>query len=269
MKRVNGIPILGFGTYPLSSDEADRAIATALELGFRHVDTAQMYGNEAEVGRALERSGIARGDLYIVTKVDPGNIGADRFVASVERSIAHLGGPVDLLLIHWPPPDKHFDRAVDLLIEAKDRGFTKSIGVSNFTIAMMQRAQKRAGNALIANQVEFHPLIDQSRVREEGERLGVTLMAYCPLGRGEVMKSKVIQEIGYKLKRPASEVALAWILQQNVVAIPMTTKRENAASNLRALDLVLSQADMDAITQVSKGNRRLISPSGWAPKWDN
>lgn len=269
MKRVNGIPILGFGTYPLSSDEADRAIATALDLGFRHVDTAQIYGNEADVGRALRNSGVARSELYIVTKVDPGNIGADRFLASVERSLAHLGGPVDLLLIHWPPSEKQFDRAVDLLVEARERGFTSAVGVSNFTIAMMQRAQKRANNALIANQVEFHPLIDQSRVREAAEKLGMVLMAYCPLGRGEVMKSKVIQEIGYRLKRPASEVALAWIMRQNVVAIPMTTKRENAASNLRALELVLSQADMDAITQVSKGNRRLISPSGWAPKWDS
>lgn len=269
MRRVNGIPILGFGTYPLSSDEADRAISTALELGFRHVDTAQMYGNEAEVGRALARSGIARKELYIVTKVDPGNVGADRFLSSVERSLAHLNGAVDLLLIHWPPADKQFDKAVDLLVEAKERGFAGAIGVSNFTIAMMKRAQARASSALIANQVEFHPLIDQARVREEAEKLGMALMAYCPLGRGEVMKTKVIQEIGYRLKRPASEVALAWIMQQNVVAIPMTTKRENAQSNLRALDLVLSQSDMDAITQVSKGNRRLISPSGWAPKWDN
>ncbi|MBL8894225.1 MAG: aldo/keto reductase [Rhizobiales bacterium] len=269
MRRVNGIPILGFGTYPLSSDEADRAIATALELGFHHIDTAQMYGNEAEVGRALARSGIARKELYIVTKVDPGNVGADRFLSSVERSLAHLNGAVDLLLIHWPPSDRQFDKAVDLLVEAKERGFTAAIGVSNFTIAMMKRAQARAASALIANQVEFHPLIDQARVREEAEKLGMALMAYCPLGRGEVMKNKVIQEIGYRLKRPASEVALAWIMQQDVVAIPMTTKRENAQSNLRALDLVLSQADMDAITQVSKGNRRLISPAGWAPKWDN
>ncbi len=217
MKRVNGIPILGFGTYPLSSDEADRAIATALELGFRHVDTAQMYGNEAEVGRALQRSGIQRQDLYIVTKVDPGNIGADRFLTSVERSIAHLGGPVDLLLIHWPPADKHFDTAVDLLIEAKERGFAKAIGVSNFTIAMMQRAQARTAHALIANQVEFHPLIDQARVKAEAARLGMALMAYCPLGRGEAMKNKVIQEIGYRLsgqprkwRSPGSCSRMSW-----------------------------------------------------------
>jgi 2,5-diketo-D-gluconate reductase B len=269
MKRVNGIPTLGFGTYPLSSDEADRAISTALELGFRHVDTAQMYGNEADVGRALERSGIARKELYIVTKVAPNNVGANRFLSSVEHSLTHLGGPVDLLLIHWPPSDAHFDNAVDLLVEAKDRGFTQAIGVSNFTIAMMQRAQKRAKSSLIANQVEFHPLIDQAWLKAEAEKLGMALMAYSPLGRGEVMKSKVIQEIGYRLKSPASEVALAWIMQQGVIAIPMTTKRENAQSNLRALDLVLSEADMNAILQVSKGNRRLISPAGWAPEWDN
>jgi 2,5-diketo-D-gluconate reductase B len=269
MKRVNGIPILGFGTYPLSSDEADRAISTALELGFRHVDTAQMYGNEAEVGRALARSGLARSELYIVTKVDPSNVSAQRFLSSVERSIAHLGGPVDLLLIHWPPAEAQFDKAVDLLSEAHARGFSRAIGVSNFTIAMMQRAASRAQSPIIANQVEFHPLIDQAKLKMEADQLGVALMAYCPLGRGHVMKNAVIQEIAKRLGRPASEVGLAWILQQDVVAIPMTTKRENAASNLRALDLVLSAADMNAITQVSKGHRRLISPAGWAPKWDN
>jgi 2,5-diketo-D-gluconate reductase B len=269
MKRVNGIPILGFGTYPLASDEADRAISTALELGFRHVDTAQMYGNEAEVGRALARSGVARSELYIVTKVDPSNIGASHFLPSVERSVAHLGGPVDLLLIHWPPAEAQFDAAINLLSEAHARGFSRAIGVSNFTIAMMQRAKLRAQSPIIANQVEFHALIDQAKLKTEADTLGIALMAYCPLGRGQVMKSPVIQEIAKRLARPASEVALAWILQQDVVAIPMTTKRENAMSNLRALDLQLSPVDMDAITRVSKGNRRLISPSGWAPKWDN
>ena len=269
MKRVNGIPILGFGTYPLSSDEADRAIMMALELGFRHVDTAQMYGNEAEVGRALARAGLARSELTVVTKVDPSNLGTERFLPSVERSIAQLGGPVDLLLIHWPPAEAHFDHAVDLLIEAQARGLTRAIGVSNFTCAMMRRAQARASSSLLANQVEFHPLIDQAKLKAEADRLGMALMAYCPLGRGEVMKNPTIQAIALRLGRPASEVALAWILQQDVIAIPMTTKRENAQSNLRALDLVLSAADMNAITQVSKGNRRLISPAGWAPQWDS
>jgi 2,5-diketo-D-gluconate reductase B len=228
-----------------------------------------MYGNEAEVGRALARSGIARSELYIVTKIDPSNIGAQRFLSSVERSIAHLGGPVDLLLIHWPPAEAQFDAAVDLLSEAHARGLSRAIGVSNFTIAMMQRARLRAQSPIIANQVEFHPLIDQAKLKTEADSLGIALMAYCPLGRGHVMKNAVIQEIANRLGRPASEVGLAWILQQDVVAIPMTTKRENAMSNMRALDLALSAADMQAITQVSKGNRRLISPAGWAPQWDN
>jgi len=269
MKRVNGIPILGFGTYPLSGSAAERAVTTALELGYRHVDTAQMYGNEAEVGRAIARSGLAREELFIVTKVAKTNISADRFLPSVERSVAELGGPVDLLLIHWPPEESQFDAAIDLLGQARERGFTRAIGVSNFTIAMMKRAAQRAASPIIANQVEFHALIDQARLKAEAEKLGIALTAYVPLGRGEVMRNKNIQEIARDLGRPTSEVALAWIMQQNVIAIPMTTKRENAVSNLRALDLVLSDADMQAITKVSKGHRRLVSPAGWAPEWDN
>jgi 2,5-diketo-D-gluconate reductase B len=268
MKRVNGIPILGFGTWPLSSEEARRAILTALEVGFRHIDTAQMYGNEAEVGGALAASGVKREELFIVTKVAPGNIGRDSFMPSVEKSLVHLGGPVDLLLIHWPPAEDIFDAAVDLLSEAKERGHAKAIGVSNFTIAMMMRAAKRARSPLLTNQVEFHPLIDQAKLKEAATKLGIAISAYAPLGRGAVMKDPVIQAIARKHGRPASEVALAWITQQDVIAIPMTTKRDNAISNLRALDLVLSAADMAAISKVSKGHKRIVSPAGWAPDWD-
>jgi 2,5-diketo-D-gluconate reductase B len=160
---INGIPQLGLGTYPLTGQDAVDAVTMALDLGLRHIDTAQMYGNERDVGRAIVAHSTPRSDVFLVTKVDPGNIGADRFASSVRKSIDDLGGPVDLLLIHWPPPDSEMDGALDRLMEEKQRGHTKEIGISNFSPGMMRNAQARLKGAAICNQVEFHPLLDQSR----------------------------------------------------------------------------------------------------------
>jgi diketogulonate reductase-like aldo/keto reductase len=156
---------------------------------------------------------------------------------------------------------------IDRLSEAHARKQARMIGVSNFNIAMMKRAAEHA--PIVVNQVEFHPLLDQSRVKAEAEKLGLALAAYSPLGRGAVLKEQVIIEIARKLGRPAAEVALRWIIQQGVIVLPMTTRRENCLSNLRALDFELSPDDMAAITALNHQNRRLISPAGWAPKWDS
>ena len=179
MLSANGIPLLGFGTFPLNNDEVERCLAMALEVGFRHIDTAQMYGNEKAVGHALKASGVARQELYIVTKVDPGNVSAKAFRPSVEASIEALNGPVDLLLIHWPPPEADLDAIIDRLVAAQAAGLTRHIGVSNFPSALMRRAAARSALPLINNQVEFHPLIDQSKVLAEARALGMTLSAYC------------------------------------------------------------------------------------------
>ena len=208
MLSATGIPLLGFGTFPLQGDEVHRAVTSALEIGFRHIDTAQMYGNERKVGEALKQSGLPRGELYVVTKVDPGNSAASRFRDSVEASIAALNGPVDLLLIHWPPADEDLDAVIDRLVAAQAQGFTKAIGVSNFPVRLMRRAAQRSPIQLINNQVEFHPLIDQHAVLAEARALGMTLSAYCPLGRGMVLKEPVIQEIAQRHGRPPSEIAL-------------------------------------------------------------
>lgn len=269
MQSANGIPLLGFGTFPLRDDEVERCVAMALEVGFRHVDTAQMYGNEKQVGRALKTSGLPRRELYVVTKIDPGSTTAKYFGAAAERSAEALGGPVDLLLIHWPPPDAELDAFVDRLVEAQAAGLAKNIGVSNFPTALMRRAAARSSVRLINNQVEFHALIDQSKVMAQAQQLGMTLSAYCPLGRGMVLKEPVILGIAKKHGRPASEIALRWIVQQGVAAIPMTTKRDNAASNFRALSFSLPQEDMRAISALAAGHRRLISPASMAGRWDN
>ena len=268
MQQVNGIPVLGLGTYPLRGSEALRAVTAAVEIGFRHIDTAQMYGNERDIGRAIAVCGVPRNELYVVTKVDPGNLGPSRFSSSVARSMQDLGGPADLLLIHWPPPENDFDATVDRLIAEKEKGMAAKIGVSNFSVSMMQRAQQRAKGAIICNQVEFHPLLDQSRLLDAARKLGIGLTAYSPLARGAALKAKPVQEIAGKLQRPPSEIVLRWILQQGVVAIPMTTKRENAVSNLNALHFSLDDEAMAAISAIGTRAGRSIDPSSMKGRWD-
>jgi 2,5-diketo-D-gluconate reductase B len=269
MKSANGIPLLGFGTWPLQDDEVERCVRMALEVGFRHVDTAQMYGNEKHVGRALKLSGLPRRDLYVVTKIDPGNVAAKNFCTAAEKSVADLGGPVDLLLIHWPPPDAELDAFVDRLVETHAAGLAKNIGISNFPTALMRRAAARSSVRLINNQIEFHPLINQSKVMAEAQRLGMTLSAYCPLGRGIVLKEPVILDIAKKHDRPPSEIALRWIVQQGVAAIPMTTKRDNAVSNFKALSFPLPEDDMRAISALSARHQRVVAPESMVGRWDN
>lgn len=267
MERFNGIPAIGFGTYPLSGAEAERCVAAALEVGIRHIDTAQMYGNEKQVGRGIATSGVARNDIFLVTKVDPSNLGPTRFADSVKRSIDDLGTVPDLLLIHWPPSDGDIDGPVERLLREGERGMAKHLGVSNFSPRLMRRAQHLAGGRLICNQIEFHPLLDQSAWLATARELGMALTAYSPLARGRCMEETVVQEIAARHGRPASEVVLRWIIQQGVAAIPMTRRRENAASNLRATEFTLTQDEMDAISALGRRNLRLINPS-WMKSWD-
>ena len=268
LRTQKGIPILGCGTFPLLGDEAYRTVRMAIDLGIYHIDTAQMYGNEADVGRAIRDCGVPRHDLYVVTKVDSGNLSDDKFSSSVARSMDVLGGPADLLLIHWPPEAKEFDAVLDRLVTEMQKGMTQCIGVSNFTPNMMRRAYERTNGKIINNQVEFHPLLDQRALLAEAKKLGVVLSAYSPLGRGAAMKPEVIQGIGKRISRSPSEVVLRWIIQQGVIAMPMTTKRENALSNLTALDFELSSDDMAAISQIGRLEGRLINPSWMADRWN-
>jgi 2,5-diketo-D-gluconate reductase B len=262
------IPLLGLGTYPLAGTEAEDAVRMALDIGIRHIDTAQMYGNEAAVGRAIRQSGLPRGDLFIVTKVDPGNIGKDRFAETVARSIDDLGGPADLLLIHWPPGEEAFDAVLDRLVAEQQRGMARLIGVSNFSPAMMRRAQQRTGGRIVNNQVEFHPLLDQRAVLAAAKDIGIVVSAYSPLSRGAALKPEAVHAVARNLGRPPSEIVLRWIVQQGVAAIPMTTKRDNALSNLKALTFALSEADMAAISAIGTRQGRLVNPGWMAGRWD-
>jgi 2,5-diketo-D-gluconate reductase B len=252
------IPQLGLGTYPLMGHEAEDVITLGIELGFRHIDTAQMYGNEAAVGNALRRSRVPRNELFVVSKVDPGNLSALRFASSVARSVDELGGPVDLLLIHWPPADDEVDAVIGRLMAEQEQGKTRHIGVSNFPVALMERAQRRAGGRIICNQVEFHPLIDQSRLLAAAGELRIMLTAYSPLARGRALQLASVQSIARKLGRPPSEIVLRWIIQQGVAAIPMSRKRENLASG----------EDMTALSALGSAAGRTISRASMQGRWD-
>jgi 2,5-diketo-D-gluconate reductase B len=263
----NNIPLLGFGTYPLLGQAAEDVVAMALDAGFRHIDTAQMYGNEVAVGAALQASKVSRDDLYIVTKVDVSNMSEGRFIASVKDSVEALHGPVDLLFLHWPPAIELLLPALDQLVEAKRLGFTKEIGVSNFSSHLMALAQTHTSGQIICNQVEFHPLLDQADLLLQANNLGIALAAYCPLARGVALKHEVVSQIATNKSVSASEVVLRWIIQQGVIAIPMTTKLENAKSNLRSLDFTLDESEMNAISAIGTRQGRLVAPEWMEGRW--
>ena len=260
-----------FGTYPLTGDVAREAILAAAEIGYRAFDTAQMYGNEAETGEALQATGLAREDLCITTKVHPDNFGADRFVASVEQSLKDLRTDfVDVLLLHWPPIGGDVAPSLRLLEECLKRGLTRNIGVSNYTIAMMKDAVKIVDAPLVTNQVEFHPLLNQDRLLAGANEVGIPLSSYSSVARGEVFKHPEFAEIGAGYGKSAGQVVLRWILQKGVSINTMSTKPENIRANFEIMDFTLSHVDMARIDRLTHTGYRIVTEDlvPWAPAWD-
>ncbi len=270
MQTIGGIPAIGFGTYPLQDSEADAAIKMALEVGFRHIDTAQMYGNEAVIGKALAKAGVPRAELFVTTKVGPSNLTAQAFGPSVRRSLDDLKmDHVDLLLIHWPPEDsKVIESAVEQLNSIAGQGLATRIGVSNFPVAYLRRAAAASPRPLANNQVEYHPLLTQTTLKAAADGLNIPLTAYCPLARGAALSDPTVAAIARRLGEPPSAVVLAWIRQMGVIAVPMTTKRANAEANFRSLSVTLDAKDMAAISALTVANRRLVSWGAMAALWD-
>ncbi|GLZ84866.1 2,5-diketo-D-gluconate reductase B [Metapseudomonas resinovorans] len=264
------IPALGLGTFRLKDQQVIDSVRNGLELGYRHIDTAQIYGNEAEVGQAIAEGGVPRDELFVTTKVWTENLAADRLIQSLEESLAKLRvDQLDLALIHWPSPDDAIPVAeyMGALAEAKARGLTRQIGISNFTVAHMQQAIDAVGTEAIAtNQVEIHPFLQNRKVVEFARNQGIHLTAYMPLAYGKVLQDPVIQGIATAHDATPAQVALAWLLQQGFAVIPSSTRRDNLASNLLAQDLVLTEAEMAAIATLDRGER-LANP-GFAPNWD-
>lgn len=264
------IPALGLGTFRLKDQQVIDSVRNGLELGYRHIDTAQIYGNEAEVGQAIAESTVPRSELFVTTKIWVDNLGADKLIPSLEESLRKLRlDQVDLTLIHWPSPKDEIQVAeyMAALLEAKAAGLTALIGVSNFTNAHLQQAMEVVGADQIAtHQVEVHPFLQNRKVVEFAKEHGIHLTAYMPLAYGKVMTDPVIQEIAARHAANPAQVALAWALQQGFAVIPSSTKRANLESNLEALQLTLSEQDMTAIAKLERGER-LANPD-FAPHWD-
>jgi len=260
-----------FGTYPLKGEECTRAVETALEAGYRAIDTAQMYGNEAEVGAALAATAVPRADILVTTKVHPDNFAADRFIPSVDQSLKELGlARVDVLLLHWPPADGDITPSLRLLSEARARGLTRHIGVSNYTIAMMRDARRVVDDPIVTNQVEFHPLVNQDKLLAGAAEAGIPLSAYSSVARGEVFKYPLFDELGAAYGKTAGQIVLRWILQKGVSVNTMSRNPDNIRANLDVMDFTLSSVDMARIDRLTETNYRIVTKDlvPWAPDWD-
>jgi 2,5-diketo-D-gluconate reductase B len=263
------VPALGFGTWAVSGEGAYATTRQALELGYRHIDTAQIYGNETEVGRAIRDSGIARGDIFLTTKVAPSNLRAAAVKRSHEESLKRLGLDfVDLLLIHWPNPDVPVGETLGALKALRDTGKTCHIGVSNFNVRLLRESVERHGADLLCNQVEYHPFLAQRAVLEATRRYGMFLTAYAPVARGRVFQDKALTEIGRKYGKSAAQVSLRWLIDQDgVAAIPKASRREHAAANIDIFDFALSAEDRTTIDALAEGDR-MVEWRGYSPDWD-
>lgn len=268
-KRIQGVdvPALGFGTWQLRGRECIDAVGDALELGYRHIDTAQAYQNEAEVGHAISESGIPREELWVTTKVWRDSLSPADVDRTTRGSLDQLQMDyVDLLLIHWPNDAIALEQTLDAMVSLREKGLVKHVGVSNFPPALVSRAQQVI--PIFCNQVEYHPLLDQSQLCEMAAQNGFLLTAYSPIARGKVFDEAGIRRIAERLGKSPAQVALRWLIQQdNVAAIPKAASAEHRRVNLGIFDFELDLEDMEELKALSRQrNERLISPS-WAPAW--
>ena len=271
MSTHTPIPAFGLGTFRLKDQVVIDSVKTGLELGYRAIDTAQIYGNEAEVGQAIAESGVARQDLFITTKIWTDNYAKDKLVPSLKDSLAKLRtDQVDLTLIHWPSPGNAVPVAefMAALAEAKAQGLTKHIGVSNFNIALMKEAIAAVGaDAIATNQIELSPFLQNRKAVDFAKSQGIHITSYMTLAYGKALQDPVIGAIAQAHDATPAQVILAWAMQLGYAVIPSSTKRENLASNLLAQQLRLSDADMAQIAALER-NGRLVDPDGLAPAWD-
>lgn len=264
------IPALGLGVFRMAAEDTVRMVQTALRLGYRHIDTAQIYDNEAEVGHGLAASGVPRDEVFVTTKVWVDHYRGADFRQSVQDSLARLRTDyVDLLLLHWPSAKVPLAEQIAALNEVHASGRARHIGVSNFTTALMREAAALSAAPLANNQVEYHPYLDQSAVRAEAQRLGMSITAYYGMADGKVLQEPVIGAIARRLGKTPAQIALRWLVQQdNVIALSKTLRAERAADNASIFDFELDAADMRALAGLARPDGRLVSPEGLAPQWD-
>ena len=273
--EANGarIPAIGLGTMTLQDAVCVETVKTALRLGYRHIDTAERYNNEAAVGEGLHQglrdAGLKREDVFVTTKVYFDKLAVADFQRSFDESLTKLKLPwVDLLLIHWPNPKVPLAETLGVLCKAKRDGRAKHVGVANFTTTLLEEAVKLASEPLVTNQIEVHPFIDQDKVIAVCRGYGLAVTAYCPLARGKVPGNEVLARVGKTRGKSAAQVALRYLVQQGIIPIPRTPNPDHLAANLAVFDFKLSDAEMAEIGRLKQGGMRVVNPPH-APRWDN
>jgi diketogulonate reductase-like aldo/keto reductase len=270
MKYINTrdirIPAIGLGTFSLQGQSCVDAIADAIDMGYRHIDTAQAYENEKEVGDGIKASGIDRKDLFVTTKVWYTHLKRQAFIDTVHSSLEKLQTDyVDLLLIHWPDENTPLEETLEAMQQVYDEGKTRLMGVSNFTLSMMQQARQQCD--VVCNQVEYHPYLDQRHILDAVRNHGMFMTSYSPIGKGKVVQDETIKAIGEKYGKTPAQVTLRWHMQQDdVAAIPRSSSSERRKENLDIFDFELTEDDMQQIFALL-ANERMINPA-WAPAWD-
>jgi diketogulonate reductase-like aldo/keto reductase len=262
------IPVMGFGTSGLGKSAAE-IVAIALRLGYRHIDTARKYGTERGVGDGIRASGVPREEIFLTTKVSHENLRPTDFARSIETSLSELQvDDVDLLLIHWPNPQIPVAECMAPLAAAKRAGFARHIGVANFTVKQLEEAIRACPEPLVANQVECHPYLDQTKMIAALRGHGMALIAHCPLGRGRLMGDPVLSAIAHERKKTLAQIALRWLIQQEIIAaIPRSSNPERIAENLDVFDFRLTADEMDRISALARPDGRVANPP-FSPEWD-
>jgi len=253
----NTIPLLGFGTWQLEPADARRMVAEALRIGYRHIDTAWIYKNEAAVGDGIRDSGVPRDEIWLTTKIWVAHFERDALLAQAEESAENLGFKPDLLLLHWPKVTPSIPDTIAALNEAKERGLTRSIGVSNYPSAQFRQAQAASNARLITNQVEYHPYLSLKTLQATAADLWSSITAWSPLAQGQIADDPVIGEIAAAHGKTPGQVTLRWLIQQDVIAIPRTVKPERAAENFDIWDFELSAEEMVRIHGLARPDGRL------------
>jgi diketogulonate reductase-like aldo/keto reductase len=264
------IPLIGLGTWDLRGRVCARVVEQALRLGYRHIDTAEMYDNEREVGEGLRASSVRRNDIFVTTKIWPSHFAPRELERAARDCLVRLRlSEVDLLLLHWPNPQVPLVDTLGALCKVKRDGLARHIGISNFTVAMIEDAVRLSTEPLVCNQVECHPFLDQSKVLAACRAHGMALVAYSPIARGGARNDRVLARIGAAHKKTAAQVSLRYLVQQDIVAIPRTSKVERLLENASVFDFLLSAEEMAEIAALAKRDGRVVD---WAfsgsPDWD-
>jgi len=262
------LPTLGLGTFRMQGTVCREAVESALALGYRHIDTAEMYANEDAIGAALAAASVRRDELHVTTKVWPENLAPDAIRRAFDTSLKKLRLDfVDLYLVHWPLQGMNLPAALETLMELKEQGRTRAIGVANFTVALLKQAVEEIKAPIACNQVEYHVMLDQSKLMAYMASRSIPLIAYCPLAQGRAAADETLAAIGRKHNASGAQVALKWLLDQpGVAAIPKAARRESQQANLDALKVQLDDEDRATIAALPK-DRRFVNP-GFAPDWD-